>query len=50
MPTFFPTEEGKDLPNGGNFTSFEQHVPSLLSGSQKEWERVSKLLLEAGKW
>jgi len=46
FPTNFPMNEAIDLPNGGGFTSFESHVPCLLSGSQEEWNRVSKLLVE----
>lgn len=47
FPTNFPMDEAKNLPNGGNFTSFEMHVPSLMAGSADEWLRLSKLLLEA---
>merc|ERR1712176_164413 len=47
MPTNFPMDEAIHLPNGGKFTSFESHVPCLLSGSEDEWNRVSKLLVEA---
>jgi len=47
FPTNFPMDESKTLPNGGNFTSFERHVPSLMVGSADEWLRVTKLLLAA---
>lgn len=47
FPTNFPIEEGKNLPNNGKFTSFENHVPSLMSGTATEWTRVAKLLVEA---
>lgn len=47
FPTNFPLKEGKDLPNGGNFTSYQAHVPSLIAASAEEWERVGKLLVEA---
>jgi len=47
FPTNFPMNEAVDLPNGGGFTSFESHVPCLVSGSEEEWNRVSKLLVEA---
>lgn len=47
FPTNFPLSQGVDLPNGGNFTSFEVHVPSLMSGRAEEWTRVSKLLIDA---
>ena len=51
FPTNFPKEEGfmENLPNGGNFSSFEAHVPSLMSGSDDEWLRVTKLLIDALK-
>merc|ERR1719469_1440902 len=32
------------LPNNGRFTSNQRHVPSLISGSQPEWNRMVKLL------
>lgn len=47
FPTNFPLKEGKDLPNGGRFTSYQAHVPSLIAASAEEWERVGKLLVEA---
>lgn len=47
FPTNFPLKEGKDLPNGGKFTSYQSHVPSLIAASAEEWERVAKLLVEA---
>lgn len=47
FPTNFPMDEGKNLPNNGRFTSYESHVPSLLSGTAEEWTRVAKLLVEA---
>jgi len=47
FPTKFPLSQGVDLSNGGNFTSFEVHVPSLMSGRAEEWTRVSKLLIDA---
>ena len=47
LPTNFPIEDGLVLPNGGNFTSFQAHVPCLMSGSQEEWSRVTHLLMDA---
>jgi len=47
FPTNFPTDEVKKLPNEGKFTSFESHVPSLMSGTAAEWTRVAELLVEA---
>lgn len=41
-------EYGLKLPNSGRFTSFERHVPSLLSGSAQEWFRMADLLIEQG--
>ena len=40
-------EDYNILPNGGTFTAHERAVPSLVSASQSEWERVSRLLLDA---
>jgi len=47
LPLNFPIDEGLHLPNGGNFTSFERFVPSLMSGTTDEWNRVFKLLIDA---
>lgn len=47
FPTNFSIDEGKKLPNNGKMTSFENHVPSLISGTAAEWTRVAKLLVEA---
>lgn len=47
FPTNFPLEEGRDLPNDGKFTSYGGHVPALMSGSEEEWTRVAKLVLDA---
>jgi len=38
--------EGLTLPNGGTFTGWERHVPSLLSGSAEEWDRISRMVLD----
>jgi len=47
FPTNFPINEGSDLPNGGNFISYQSHVPALMSGTAEEWDRVSKLIIDA---
>ena len=47
FPTNFPMEEGLILPNNGKFTSFQSHVPSLISAGANEWTRISKFLVEA---
>jgi len=47
FPTNFPIEEATKLPNDGTLTSFELHVPSLISGTKEEWTRTCKLLIEA---
>ena len=47
FPTNFPIHEGNQLPNGGRFTSFQGHVPALMSGNKNEWLRVTRLLIEA---
>jgi len=47
LPLRFPIDEGNHLSNEGNFTSFEDHVPSLMSGTAREWTRVAELLVTA---
>jgi len=47
LPLNFPIDEGLHLPNAGNFTSFQTYVPSLMSGTEEEWNRVFKLLIDA---
>ena len=46
IPANFPTGEAAPLPNGGKFTSYQVFVPALISASEEEWTRVSKLLVE----
>eukprot|EP00439_Symbiodinium_sp_Y106_P025954 s603_g3.t1 len=43
IPTWFPPDT--DLPNDGRFTSYQNHVPALLSGTQEEWYRMADTLL-----
>ena len=40
--------DGLKLPNNGAFTGHERHVPSLLSGTAEEWDRMAKIILEEG--
>ena len=40
--------DGLTLPNGGFFTSYERHVPSLMSGSQVEWDRMAEIVFHIG--
>ena len=46
FPTHFPIEEAMTLPNNGKFTSFQGHVPGLLSASADEWTRVANIMVE----
>jgi len=46
FPTNFPLHEAIDLPNGGKFTTFQGHIPAMMSGSAKEWDKLIKLLIE----
>jgi len=39
----------QEIPNAGNFTVYQRHVPSLVSGSQKEWERIGYEITNLGK-
>lgn len=39
-------EYGRVLPNNGNLTLYELSTPSLIVGSAKEWENISKKLIE----
>lgn len=45
FPMGITVTTGFNLPNNGRFTAYEMHIPSLLSGTAKEWERVSQLVL-----
>jgi len=46
FPIGITTLTGLNLPNEGEFTSYEQHVPSLMSGNGEEWNRVTNIVLE----
>jgi len=46
IPANFPTGEATPLPHGGKFTSYQVFVPALISASEAEWTRVSKLIVE----
>jgi len=46
FPTNFPMEEAIVLPNDEKFTSFQAHVPALISASADEWFRVASLMTE----
>mmetsp|Transcript_14706 Transcript_14706/g.21000 ORF Transcript_14706/g.21000 Transcript_14706/m.21000 type:complete len:322 (+) Transcript_14706:51-1016(+) len=47
FPLNFPIHLTKELPNGGRFTSQELFVPSLMSASKEEWNRVAMLVVDA---
>jgi len=40
-----PSEFSVGLPNNGSFTGHQSHVPSLVSGSKDEWDRMVGLIL-----
>jgi len=46
IPLEFPPS---GLPHGGHFTAWESHIPSLLSGSPGEWERMVDLLVHTAE-
>jgi len=45
-PTNFPLDEAIDLPNNGKFTTFQGHIPSLMSGTAQQWDKMTKLLMK----
>ena len=45
FPTGITVTYGTNLPNDGKFTDWDIHVPSLLSGSSEEWNRMTSLVL-----
>ncbi|GFH45044.1 hypothetical protein CTEN210_01518 [Chaetoceros tenuissimus] len=46
FPINFPIEKYSGLANDGKFTSFQAHVPSLISASGSEWQRVAELFIK----
>ena len=46
FPLNFDAEVGAKISQHGLFTSFDGHVPSLISAAKHEWERVAQLMLE----
>jgi len=46
IPTHFPVNQGIHLPNYGKFTAYQDHIPSLMSGTAKEWDKIIKFLIE----
>ena len=49
FPLNISIKDGLNLPNNGQFTSFEGSVPSLLSASEAEWNRMASLIIETIK-
>lgn len=46
FPLNFPIEKYSGLVNDGKFTSFQGHVPSLISASASEWQRIAELFIK----
>ena len=46
MPLYSKSSEILTLPNGGQLTSFQKHVPALIVGAAEEWDRMSKKIYE----
>jgi len=46
FPTNFPMSEARNLPSNGKLTSFELHVPSLLSGTAEQWSIIAEKLIQ----
>lgn len=46
LPINFPIDKHFGLENDGQFTSFQAHVPSLISASASEWQRVAELFIK----
>ena len=49
FPLNIHASEGRVLPSGGNFTVYSHQFSHLMSGSAKEWSRVSEMLLQKFK-
>ncbi|CAE7771917.1 unnamed protein product [Symbiodinium sp. CCMP2592] len=45
LPLHFPATS--DLVSNGTFTVLQGHIPAFMSGSQEEWRRMSRLLVES---
>jgi len=45
FPLYSMLSEDNELPNGGNFTSFDISSPHLVSGTAVEWNRIIDMLL-----
>jgi len=45
-PLHITSSDGHYLPNGGKFTVFERYVPSLISASASEWDRLAIDVIE----
>jgi len=48
-PLLSESGENPGLPNGGRFTVYDRQFPSLMSGSQEEWNSISQKLLKEPK-
>jgi len=44
FPLHMPSDSDNILPNNGNFTSYERHIPCFISANAREWDRVRVLL------
>ena len=45
FPLNFDAEVGAKISKYGVFTSFDSHVPSLISAAQHEWEKLLQLMI-----